>query len=115
AASGTGAPSAPRPAVPGAPVRVPVPRPPGLPPARPASQIPGRTMVMGPGGIARPTYQPPGPPTWHSTNTPGARPGTPGQPAGVRPPTPGYRPPGGSFRPGGSTRPSGPRPDRLPP
>ncbi|MEO5819349.1 MAG: translation initiation factor IF-2, partial [Vicinamibacteraceae bacterium] len=87
--------------------------PPGLPPARPASQIPGRTMVMGPGGIARPTYQPTGTPIRPSTYTPGARPGAPGQPAGYRPPTPGYRPPGGSFRPGGSTRPSGPRRDRV--
>jgi translation initiation factor IF-2 len=113
AAGGTGAP-APRPPMPGAPVRVPVPRPPGLPPARPASQIPGRTMVMGPGGIARPTYQPTGTPIRPSYQ-PGARPGTPGQPSSLRPPTPGYRPPGGSFRPGGSTRPSGPRRDRVAP
>jgi translation initiation factor IF-2 len=114
AAGGTGTPPAPRPPLPGAPVRVPVPRPPGLPPARPASQIPGRTMVMGPGGIARPTYQPTGTPIRPSYQ-PGARPGTPGQPTGLRPPTPGYRPPGGSFRPGGSTRPSGPRRDRVAP
>ena len=71
-------------------------------------------MVMGPGGIARPTYQPTGTPIRPSYQ-PGARPGTPGQPTGLRPPTPGYRPPGGSFRPGGSTRPSGPRRDRVAP
>ncbi len=103
-----------RPGGPSGAPRTPVPRPPGLPPARPASQIPGRTMVMGPGGIARPTYQPTGTPIRPSYQ-PGARPGTPGQPAGLRPPTPGYRPPGGSFRPGGSTRPSGPRRDRPSP
>ncbi len=101
-----------RPGAPSGVPRTPVPRPPGLPPARPASQIPGRTMVMGPGGIARPTYQPTGTPIRPSYQ-PGARPGTPGQPSSLRPPTPGYRPPGGSFRPGGSTRPSGPRRDRV--
>ena len=69
---------------------------------------------MGPGGIARPTYQPTGTPIRPSYQ-PGARPGTPGQPTALRPPTPGYRPPGGSFRPGGSTRPSGPRRDRVAP
>jgi translation initiation factor IF-2 len=115
APAGTGAVAPGRPGGPSGAPRVPVPRPPGLPPARPASQIPGRTMVMGPGGIARPTYQPTGTPIRPSTYTPGARPGTPGQPAGLRPPTPGYRPPGGSFRPGGSTRPSGPRRDRPSP
>ncbi len=102
-----------RPGAPSGAPRIPVPRPPGLPPARPASQIPGRTMVMGPGGIARPTYQPTGTPIRPSYQ-PGARPGTPGQPTALRPPTPGYRPPGASFRPGGA-RPVGPRRERVAP
>jgi translation initiation factor IF-2 len=111
-----GAPAAAQPAAlrPAGPPRSgpPVPRPPGLPPARPASAIPGRTMVIGPGGIARPSYQPTGTPIRPSYQ-PGARPGTPGQPSSLRPATPGWRPPGAGPRPG--PRSSGPRRERTAP
>ena len=71
-----------------------------------ASQIPGRTMVMGPGGIARPSYQPTGTPIRPSYQ-PGARPGTPGQPTSLRPPTPATgRPAAASVRVAARVRPA---------
>ncbi|HEY8549765.1 MAG TPA: translation initiation factor IF-2 [Vicinamibacterales bacterium] len=91
-------PAALRPSAPGArPAAPSAPRPlPGGP--RPLPTPPVRTMVVGPGGVARPSYQPTGAPIRPSYQ-PTARPGTPGQPSSYRPGQPGMRP-GGGARPG---------------